>query len=80
MSKRYEDMSYEELESARQELMRKIFDMGQEQGKIVTVINERNAKDAAAQKFSGMSEPEKKEMAQLLGVKGIGSKEKVGTP
>ena len=80
MSKNYEDMTYDELESARQELMRKIFDMGQEQGKIVTVINARNAKDAAAQKFSDMSEPEKKELAQLLGVKGIDSREKVGKP
>ena len=80
MSKNYEDMAYDELEAARQELMRKIHEMAQEQGKIVTVINARNAKDAAAQKFADMSEPEKKELAQLLGVKGIDSREKIGKP
>lgn len=81
MSTVYEDMKYDELEAARQDLMQKIHEMAQEQGKIVAVINAMNAKDAAAQKFKNMSEPEKKEMAQLiLGVKGIDSKEKVGKP
>ncbi len=75
----YEEMTYDELEAARQELMRKIHEMAQEQGKIATVINERNARDAARLKFAGMGEVEKNEMAQLIsGTGGIKSKEEMG--
>lgn len=75
----YENMTYEELESARQELMQKTFEMAQEQGKIATIINARNAKYAAEQKFANMGEDEKKEMTQLImGAGGIKSKEKIG--
>ncbi len=75
----YEKMSMSELEAARVELGGKMFELAQEQGKIATIINERNAKDAIAQTFAGMSEPERKEMAQLImGAGGIKSKEEMG--
>ncbi len=75
----YENMSYEELEAARQELMQKMFEVAQEQGKIVAIINKRNAKYAAEQKFVSMGEDEKKEMTQLImGAGGIKSKEEMG--
>ena len=75
----YRSMTTDELEAARVELSVKMFDLAQEQGKIVAIINERNAKDAAAKKFAGMSEPERNEMAQLImGAGGIKSREEMG--
>lgn len=75
----YENMSNEELNIARRQLQQKRIEAAAEQDLVVSIINKRNAKDAAEQKFTNMGEDEKKEMAQLImGAGGIKSKEEMG--
>lgn len=77
----YESMNTEELEAARQRLMNERLSVAAEQDLVVSIINARNAKEAAAQKYAAMGDTEKKEMAQLImGAGGIKSEERVGTP